>query len=101
VGDLPAPGLLNQIDKSNQIAFDIQVGILYRIPHSSLGGKMQDGTELFFAENPFQALSVGHVCMDKLECLALPEQLKPSFLQASVIKRIQVIQAEYVKAGLQ
>src|SRR5215469_3802474 len=101
MGGAALPGRFNQIQKTDDIALNVKVGIFERVPHPGLGSQMHDGTELMKLKQIARKGSIRYVTAEKLEAWLLSQKREPRLLQSLIVVWIKIVHADDWKAGVQ
>ena len=92
-----SPNAFEYIDKADQIAGDVFVGIGNRVPHARLRSQMNHGFKLTFAKEAFHTFSICQIERDKPELGAHAEFSQPRILKSRVVVVVQVVYANHFK----
>jgi hypothetical protein len=86
------------MDKANQIAGNIFVGIANRTPYARLRSQMNYGFKVAFAKEVFYAFSICQIKRDKPEAGPNAELSKPRIFKPGVVVVVQVVYPNHFKA---
>src|SRR6266480_4622485 len=90
--DAGAPAAFENVQKTDDVAIDVRVGILERIAHAGLSRQMNDAIGRFALEDIFHSSLVGNVDLDEAETVALNQPLQSRLLQGNVVVVVEVVQ---------
>jgi len=98
--DMVVPATLKDIRETNDIAINIGIGVLKRVPYASLGSKIYNKFELAFMKQVGHHLAVCHVDLPEREVSVMFKLGKSRFLQAYVVVIVKVVNADKPIAAL-
>jgi hypothetical protein len=85
------------MEKANQIAGNIFVGIGNRAPHAGLRSQMNHGFKLAFVKKTFHAVPIGQIERDKPETGPYAELSKPRILKPGIVVVVHVVHPNHFK----
>src|SRR5438552_9883158 len=93
------PAAFENVQKTDDIAIDVRVGILERIAHAGLSRQMNDAIRWFALEDIFHSFPVGNVDLNEVETVVLGEPRQSCLLQGNVVVVVEVVQPENIVAA--
>src|SRR6266480_8087728 len=93
------PAAFENVQKTDDIAIDVGVGILERMAHTRLSRQMYDPIWRFALEHFFDSCPVGNVGLDEAETLVPGQPRQSRLLQGNVVVVVEVVQAQNIVAA--
>ena len=90
--------LFQDITESYEVGVYILPGMIKRMAHARLGGKMNDHAEIMFRKELRYDISVGYIALDENKIIELLQSQQPSFLQFYFIIIIEIVKSRYLVA---
>ena len=90
------PAAFENVQKTDDVAIDVRVGILERIAHAGLGRQMYDPIGRFALEHVFDSCPVGNVGLDEAETLVRGQPRQSRLLQGNVVVVVEVVQPQNI-----
>ena len=94
-----APAALEHVQRADQIAFDIRMWILDRVPDPRLGRQMDDSIDGGGAEKRLHADAIREVKFFEPESAPGTEPRKTRFLERRIVIGIEVVEADDLVAA--
>ena len=91
------PYALEYIDKANQIAGNILLGVGDRVPYARLRRQMNYGLKVAFGKEALHTFSIREIKRDKPELGPNAEFSKPRILKSGVVVVVQVVYPNHFK----
>jgi hypothetical protein len=93
------PASFEYIEKADNVAVDVHMGILEGVANARLSRKMNDALRPFAFEELSHTLPVGNVDLDGTESSARGKSREARLLQGNVIVAVEIVQPENVVAA--
>src|SRR6266480_5056104 len=90
------PAAFENVQKTDDVAIDVRVGILERIAHAGLSRQMNDAIGWFALEDIFHSSPVGNVDLDEAETIVLGQPRQSRLLQGNVVVVVEVVQPQNI-----
>ena len=99
--DLVVTATLQDVQRADQVAVGICMGVLDGIAHARLRGQVHHALEARLCKQRVDAGSVGQVQPAEREVVVVPQDLEPRFLQRRVVVVVQVIEPDDLVATVE
>src|SRR5580704_13855773 len=91
---------LEHIEHADDVALDIAVRVLQRIPHARLGAQMHDALKPLLGEQGSDRLAIGQICMHETKTLLRLQPGETRVFERYVVILVQIIEADYLVAAI-
>ena len=89
------------MQKANDVAFDVAMRMGHGIAHASLRRKVNDPWKTLHPEERFDRRSIREVELDESKPGVAPQPLQPGCLEGRIVVRVHVVESDNLVAPLQ